>query len=121
MTGHILSGEWAGDIYVNSSLSAADRKRVVDEAVRRYRAHPQVEAVFTKEQVAATPLPTASPDKWSLIERVRASFDPQRSGDLWVVLKKDISPYPSMPDWPRSTARRGITTGACRSSSGVRE
>ena len=95
--GKILSGEWAGDIYVNSSLSAADRKRVVDEAVRRYRAHPQVEAVFTKEQVAATPLPTASPDKWSLIERVRASFDPQRSGDLWVVLKKDISPYPSMP------------------------
>ena len=78
--GKILSGEWAGDIYINSSMSAADRKRVVEEAVRRYRAHPQVEAVFTKEEVAATPLPTASPDKWSLIERVRASFDPQRSG-----------------------------------------
>jgi hypothetical protein len=95
--GPLLFGEWAGDIWVNGALDPADRKRVIDEALRIYRAHPQVETVFTKDEIARTPLPITTPDKWSLIERVRASFDPQRSGDLWVVLKKDISPYPSTP------------------------
>ena len=37
-------------------------------------------------------MPTGSPDKWSIIQRVRASFDPARSGDLYVVLKPNISP-----------------------------
>ena len=71
---------------------------MIDEALRIYRANPQVEAVFTKDQVAHTPLPTTTPDRWSLIERVRASFDPARSGDLWVVLKQNVSPYPSTAD-----------------------
>jgi predicted AlkP superfamily pyrophosphatase or phosphodiesterase len=97
LKGRLLYGEWGGDIYVDPNLSRADRKRVIDEALRRYRAHPQVEAVFTKEEIARTPIPAASPDKWSLVERVRASFDPQRSGDLWVVLKKDVAPFPSTP------------------------
>jgi predicted AlkP superfamily pyrophosphatase or phosphodiesterase len=30
--------------------------------------------------------------RWSIIERVRASFDRQRSGDLYVVLKPHIQP-----------------------------
>ena len=51
-----------------------------------------VEAVFTHAQILATPSPTASPDKWSLIERARASFDDQRSGDFLVMLKRDITP-----------------------------
>jgi predicted AlkP superfamily pyrophosphatase or phosphodiesterase len=34
----------------------------------------------------------ASPDKWTLAERLRASFDAQRSGDRLVVLKPHISP-----------------------------
>ena len=66
--------------------------RALDEAVRLYRASPQVEAVFTKDEIARTPLPTASPDKWSLIERVRAGFDPRRSGDLFLVLKPHVTP-----------------------------
>ena len=98
LQGRLLQGEWAGDIYVTNNLSPSDRKRVIAEALRRYRAHPQVEAVFTKEEIARTPLSTDSPDKWSLLERIRASYDPVRSGDLWVVLKKDIAPYPASYD-----------------------
>jgi predicted AlkP superfamily pyrophosphatase or phosphodiesterase len=37
-------------------------------------------------------VPTGSPVRWSIIERVRASFDRQRSGDLYVVLKPHIQP-----------------------------
>jgi hypothetical protein len=92
LTGPVLFGDNSGDMYVNDSLSPADRTRVLDEALRTYRAHPQVEAVFTHDEIARTPMPTASPDKWSLIERVRASFDPQRSGDFYVVLKPHVTP-----------------------------
>lgn len=37
-------------------------------------------------------MPSGDPTRWSLIQRVRASFDPDRSGDLYVVLKPDITP-----------------------------
>jgi hypothetical protein len=87
-----LKGESFGDMWVDRSLSPADRKRVIDAAVAAYRAHPQVEAVFTAAQIAATPMPTTPPPQWSLIERARASYYPGRSGDLYVVLKKDITP-----------------------------
>ena len=53
-----------------------DQARAKAAPLPPIRAHPQVEAVFTKEQIAATPSPTAPPDRWSLIERARASFDP---------------------------------------------
>lgn len=92
LPGFGLSGETYGDIYVDRSLNAADRKRLIDAAVAAYRAHPQVEAVFTGAQIAATPVPTTSPDTWSLMQRVRASYYPGRSGDFFVVLKKDITP-----------------------------
>ena len=93
LKGPILYGEGAsGDMYVDRTLSPADQVRAKAAAVAIFRAHPQVEAVFTKEQLAATPSPTSSPDKWSLIERARASFDPERSGDFIVLLKRDVTP-----------------------------
>jgi predicted AlkP superfamily pyrophosphatase or phosphodiesterase len=81
-----------GDIYLDHSLPAADQKRLLAAAVAAYRAAPQVEAVFTGAELAATPLPAGPPDRWSLIERARASYYPRRSGDFVVLLKKDITP-----------------------------
>ena len=93
LKGPVLFGEGSfGDMYVDKALSARDQARAKAAAVAAFRAHPQVEAVFTKEQLAAAPSPTASPDQWSLIDKARASFDPQRSGDFVVLLKKDITP-----------------------------
>jgi arylsulfatase A-like enzyme len=93
LEGPVLYGEGSfGDMYVDRALSPANQARARTAAVAAFRAHPQVETVFTKEQLAATPSPTASPDKWSLIERARASFDPERSGDFIVLLKRDIMP-----------------------------
>jgi predicted AlkP superfamily pyrophosphatase or phosphodiesterase len=82
----------SGDVWIDRTLPAANRKRLLDAAVAAYRAHPQVEAVFTADQIAATPLPATSPDQWSLIERARASYYPGRSGDFVVILKKEITP-----------------------------
>ena len=65
LTGPGLFGDLGGDIYVDRSLPPRDRKRLLDAAVAAYRAQPQVEAVFTAAQLAATPVPTGSPDQWT--------------------------------------------------------
>jgi predicted AlkP superfamily pyrophosphatase or phosphodiesterase len=81
-----------GDIYVDHKLKPADQKRMLAAAVAAYKADPQVEAVFTGRQLAATPVPATPPENWSLIQRARASYYPGRSGDFVVILKKDITP-----------------------------
>jgi predicted AlkP superfamily pyrophosphatase or phosphodiesterase len=93
LTGPGLLGEGsAGDMFVDRSLKPSDRKRLLAAAVAAYWAHPQVETVFTAAQLAATPMPTGSPDKWTLRQRARASFYAPRSGDFVVILKKEITP-----------------------------
>jgi hypothetical protein len=93
LKGPVLFGDGAfGDMYIDRSLPEAQRRRVLDEAVRTYRAHPQVAEVFTSAQLRAAPNPVGPPDRWSLIERAKASFDPERSGDLVVLLKPRVTP-----------------------------
>jgi predicted AlkP superfamily pyrophosphatase or phosphodiesterase len=91
LTGPVLLGDLANDIWIDRALKPADRTRVEREAVAFYKAHPQVEAVFTKRQISRVRLATSAPDRWTIAERVRASFDQQRSGDLYVVLKRYVS------------------------------
>jgi hypothetical protein len=83
-----------GDIYLDRSVKPADRARVLREAVAAYRAHRQVAAVFTAQELAAAALPTTSPDRWTLLERARASFDPARSGDFVVLLRQHVTSIP---------------------------
>lgn len=105
LAGPVLFGEGSfGDMYVDRSLSPGDQARARAAAIAMFRAHPQVETVFTREQLAATPSPTSPPDQWSLIERARASFDPERSGDFVVLLKRDVNP---VPDTTRYVATHG--------------
>ena len=88
----VLLGDLANDVWIDRSLKPRDRIRVEREAIAIFKAHPQVEAVFTSRQIARLPIPTESPDKWTTAQKIRASFDAQRSGDLYVVLKKYVSP-----------------------------
>jgi hypothetical protein len=93
-----------GDIYLDSKLSPRDRQRLLSAAVAAYKADPQVEAVFTADQIARVPVPTGDPANWSLIQRERASFYAPRSGDFVVFLKKDITP---ISDTTRTVATHG--------------
>jgi predicted AlkP superfamily pyrophosphatase or phosphodiesterase len=104
LKGFGLLGDSSGDMYVDRSLAPADRKRLLDAALAAYRASPQVEAVFTAEQIAATPMPSGAPDRWTLIERARASYYPGRSGDFVVFLKKAVMP---IADTTRYVATHG--------------
>ncbi|HEX8621131.1 MAG TPA: alkaline phosphatase family protein [Allosphingosinicella sp.] len=93
LSGDILYGDGSfGDMYIDRKLTAAQRTRVLREAVATYRRHPQVAAVFTKAELAAAPGPSGPPDTWSLIQRAKASFDPERSGDFIVLLKPRVTP-----------------------------
>lgn len=84
-----------GDMYIRASVPADKRAAVRDAAVAFYKAHPQVAAVFTKDELTAAPPPSGPVDEWSLIERAKASFDAERSGDFLILLKPYVTPIPS--------------------------
>lgn len=91
----LLGGrEFANDIYLSPSVPAEKRAAALDAAVRSYRAHPQVETVFTRNELIAAAPPAHPVDEWTLLERAKASFNPQRSGDLIVLLKPYVTFYP---------------------------
>ncbi|MBW6528910.1 alkaline phosphatase family protein [Sphingomonas sp. RHCKR7] len=79
------------DVYLADSVPAARRAQVLTEAKRRFTAQPQVAAAFTRDELAATRMATTPPETWTLIERARASFDPERSGDLIVLLRPRVT------------------------------
>ncbi|MET0250486.1 MAG: alkaline phosphatase family protein [Sphingobium sp.] len=84
----------AGDLYFDRGLTAAERQRAETETLKLLRAHPQIETVFTKAQIAAAPSPSGPPESWTLLQMARASFDPERSGDLLVLLKPRVMAIP---------------------------
>jgi arylsulfatase A-like enzyme len=82
----------AGDVYLSPGLPASRRAEAVRAVAAEYRSHPQIEAAFTKADLAGIALPNGDPTQWSIAQRVRASFDPQRSGDIFLVFKPHIMP-----------------------------
>lgn len=95
-TGPILYGDGPfGDFYVNRSLAPADRARVIEAAMRFLSAHPQVELAVRGSALAAMPIPQRSPELWSVEDRLRASYNAARSGDLVVALKPRVTPIPT--------------------------
>jgi predicted AlkP superfamily pyrophosphatase or phosphodiesterase len=102
----LLRGEGLpGDLYVSRALTPDQKSRVIQALVARLQTHPQVAAVFTAEELAKSPMPAGSPQDWTLRDRARANFDPQRSGDVIVLLNRGVvgSPAPR----PGSTATHG--------------
>ncbi|MDB5672704.1 MAG: alkaline phosphatase family protein [Alphaproteobacteria bacterium] len=93
LKGPVLLGDSGfGDLYLDRSLKGKARQSALAAAVSAYRGHPQVAAVFTAAELKAAPRPSGPPDTWSLIDRAKASFDPERSGDFVVLLKPRVTP-----------------------------
>jgi predicted AlkP superfamily pyrophosphatase or phosphodiesterase len=76
-----------GDLYLSQSVPKKSRDQVLSAAVRLYQSHPQVQAVYTRAQLAQVKRSAMPVDEWSLEERLAASFESKRSGDLLVVMK----------------------------------
>lgn len=94
LSGQLLWGGPAGDVWIDPKLAKAQHDRVLAETAKTIAAYPQVQAVFTAAQIAATPRPRTPPETWTLLERARESYDPERSGDLVVALKPRVTPIP---------------------------
>ncbi|SIO16723.1 Predicted pyrophosphatase or phosphodiesterase, AlkP superfamily [Parasphingorhabdus marina DSM 22363] len=84
-----------GDYYVSLDLPAERRAEVKKIAMMMFAEHPQVEAVFDHDMLSALPMPKGPPEEWTMAERTRASFHPDRSGDFIVLLKKAVTPIAS--------------------------
>lgn len=81
-----------GDYYLNRALTADQRRAALAAVRQRLTAHRQVAAVFSHEELAAHPIARSSPELWSVKDRIRASFHPDRSGDLVIALNPRVTP-----------------------------
>ena len=92
-SGPLLYGDGLnGDIYIARNIAPDQKARVQAALVDLIRANSQVAAVFTAQQIAAEPIAGGSPQDWTLLQRARASYDAERSGDVLVLLKRGIMP-----------------------------
>ena len=95
LPGQTLFGDSVGDAWIDPKLTPKQRDAVLTEALARYRAHPQVAGAFSRAEILATPTPSGPAETWSLIQRARAGYHPERSGDLVVALKPRVTPIPT--------------------------
>jgi phosphonoacetate hydrolase len=87
----LLYGE-SGDYYFDPAITPAQRKLAMAEILPRLRAHPHIEAVVTAEELKKHPISKRSPDVWTLMDKLAASYHPERSGDFIIALKPRITP-----------------------------
>jgi len=90
LKGPVLVGA-EGDVYIAKGLTPASHAKVLAAAQKRFAAMPQVAAAFPRAQIAAQPMPSSPPETWTLLERARASFNADVSGDLLVLLKPRVT------------------------------
>ena len=95
-----------GDYYIRRDLPAETRAKVTETLIAIFKEHPeQVAEVYTNEDLAKTPLPAGSPQDWTLRERARLSYDPDRTGDVYMMLRRAVVPIPNAA--PGYTATHG--------------
>jgi arylsulfatase A-like enzyme len=93
ITGRVLVGEYAsGDVYLAPTLSPADGARVLQAALAAYRAHPDVAGAYSSDEIMAVPMPAGDPREWSVLQRLRASHNTTRSGDIVLILQPEVTP-----------------------------
>ncbi|MEM8695834.1 MAG: alkaline phosphatase family protein [Pseudomonadota bacterium] len=83
-----------GDFYVDRSVPEDRRAEVIDRAIAMISAHPQVYRVYGRDEILAQTVTDAPPEHWTVLDRVRANFHPDRSGDFIVVLQPRVTPIP---------------------------
>jgi predicted AlkP superfamily pyrophosphatase or phosphodiesterase len=80
----LLGTGYFGDIYLSRQIPADLKGKVLARAREHYQAQPQVAGVYSAAELGALPAPSGPASEWSLPERLHASFDATRSGDLLV-------------------------------------
>jgi len=84
------SSDGAGNLYVAHDLSADLRAKATAAARAHLMQSAFVDSVFSRDEILTAQPHPAGPSDWSLLQRVAGSFDPIRSGDLYVVMKEGV-------------------------------
>ena len=87
-----FTGSVTGDLYLDPAITGEARTALLAQARAWLTQRPSFAAVFTRDELLATPPSKFPPDAWTLAERAAASVDRQRSGDLIVLLRPRLSP-----------------------------
>ncbi|MCM8556699.1 alkaline phosphatase family protein [Sphingomicrobium sediminis] len=87
-----IAGGAPYDVYLSPQIDDALRAQALAALQAAYNAHPQVEAAHTAAEIAAVPMPSGDPSEWTLLQRLRATHDPERSGDLSIILNEWLTP-----------------------------
>ena len=97
LEGSYITGDGSpfGDYYIVHGLPKAQHEAILAKAREFLLQSPQVDAVLSADEIAATPKPIAPPNEWTLRERAVASYDKIRSGDFYVILKPYVTPIPN--------------------------
>ena len=95
LPGPLLYGDPVGDVWIDPKLTPKQRAAVTTEALALYRAHRQVAAAFSRAEVIAATVAKGPAETWSLVQRAKASFHPDRSGDIIVALNPRVTPIVS--------------------------
>ncbi|WP_232494987.1 alkaline phosphatase family protein [Novosphingobium kaempferiae] len=82
----------SGDIWLNAGLDAKQRQKVIAELVAELKANPQISGVYTADELKKVKVPSGHPQDWTEIERVAASFYPERSGEVLMMTKRAVVP-----------------------------
>ncbi|MBB4857650.1 putative AlkP superfamily pyrophosphatase or phosphodiesterase [Novosphingobium chloroacetimidivorans] len=99
-SGQLLHGAGAsGDIWFAPGLTPAQQKKVTAALLKRLAAHPQVAAVYDAKALAKLPVPQGNPQDWTVEQRVRASFDPERSGQVMMMTRRGVVPGDPQPGY----------------------
>ncbi|RYD90700.1 MAG: alkaline phosphatase family protein, partial [Sphingomonadales bacterium] len=79
-------------LYIKAGPDAAQAARIRDAAVAWLKARPEVKAVLTRADIEAASVPPGTtPDRFSVAQRFHESYDPERSGDIFVVFAERAS------------------------------
>ncbi|PEQ14729.1 alkaline phosphatase [Novosphingobium sp. PC22D] len=89
----------SGDVWIADGLKMKDREKALAKLIELLKANPQVAAVYTKDELAAMPVPEGAPQDWTMAEKVRASFDPERSGDVLMMTRRGVVPGDPSPSY----------------------
>jgi predicted AlkP superfamily pyrophosphatase or phosphodiesterase len=87
-----FSGTITGDLYLDPAIRGEERTTLLARAREWLIQRPSFAAVFTRDELLATPPSKLPLEAWTLAERAAASVDRQRSGDLIVLLRPRLSP-----------------------------
>ena len=86
-----VSYAYASEFTLDPRIVGDDRKRALKALKEILLEHPQIEAVFTEDEMQATPMPDVNVQDWTIRQRARASWRKGRSGDVSILLKRGVS------------------------------